>query len=258
MPIEIKDIADFTGIESEDFDKFKEAFNEKYVPKETHAKTLGELNGKLSHEINKTAKEFGVDVESWKGKSTLEALPIFREGIKAKLAEMDGNKSATATELEAKFSGDVEKWKQKATDNGQLLETAKTELATLISTVETDKRQFKIDTHLDKAFAGLKFSDNANEYTRAGFKSAMLGKYKFDLTDEGAPIARDKTGNIVQSKGKAGVSATFDELLGFEIKEAKLESVVDTKKTTTFGAPTNPIAGVKTVEPKRFTPRFVQ
>jgi hypothetical protein len=260
MPIDFKEVAGFTGIEAEDFDTFKEAFNEKFVPKEQHSKTLGELNGKALHELTKTAKELGVEVDDIKGKQLLEAVPVLREKLKGRLAEIEGQKSASAEEIEAKYKADLDKWKQKATDYTQLLETTKSEYEGFKSQVETDKRQFQINTHFDKSLGGLKFSESANEFTRKGFVSTVREKYAFDLSDEGSPVVRGKDGNIIQSKVKAGTPATFDEVLSLELKEAKLEAVVDSKKVPTFVAPAGkvgqPQGGRET--PRRFQPKYAR
>lgn len=258
MSIELKDITAFTGIEAEDIESFKAKFNESYVPKAEHSKAIGEINGKLSHAVKKVGKELGVELDAEDLKKPLtEVLPLFGERVKTRFIELEGQKSATAEEIEAKYKGEVETYKQKVNDYKQLNDTLKSQFEGFKTEVETEKKTFKVATHFDKAFSGLNFAENANEYTRKGFKSEVATKYAFDLNDEGSPVVRDKSGNIVQSKAKAGTPATFDEVLALELKEAKLEKVADSKKVGTFvpNARVSEPSGTNKA-PLRFAPRL--
>ena len=59
---------------------------------------------------------------------------------------------------------------------------------------------------------------------------------------------------------KAGTAATFDEVLANELKEAKLEKVVDSKKVNTF-VPSARVVEVKgggNAAPKRYQPNVLR
>jgi len=260
--LKVEDVLSFIGIEAEDIDGLKEQFNGRYVPKEEHSRTMGELNGKLSHAVKKVAKEVGIefDASDFKDKPLTEVLPLFGERVKTKLTEIEGQKSATAEEIEKKFNERITGLTQKVTDLSQMNDTLKSEYEGFKTDVVTKEKTFKVSTHFDGAFGKLNFAETAGDYAKLGFKSAVASKYKFDLSDEGAPVVRDKDGNIVQSKAKAGTPATFDEVLANELKDAKLEKVVDSKKVGTF-VPSSRVTEAKggaDAQPRRYQPSFIR
>lgn len=258
MSVEVKDITAFTGIEADSIEDFKSKFNESYIPKAEYTKAMGEVNGKLQTAVKKVGKDLGVELETedWK-KPLTEVLPLFGEKVKGRFTELEGAKSATAEEIENKYKGELDTYKQKVNDYKALNETLKSQFEGFKTEVESEKKNFKVSTHFDKAFNGLNFAENANDYARKGFKAAITEKYKFELGDDDKPVVRTPSGEIVQSKAKAGTPATFDEVLANELKEAKLEKVADSKKVGTFvpsARVTDPSGGTK--EPRRFTPRY--
>jgi hypothetical protein len=262
MSIETKEVLAFIGIEADSIDTLKEQFNTKYLPKEEHVKTLGELNGKLTASIKKAGKEVGIELDATdiKDKSLTEIIPLFGERVKGKFTELEGHKSSTAEEIEAKYKGDLSTYQQKVNDLKQLNETLKSQFEGFKTEVETEKKTFKVDSYFDGAFGKLNFAESAGDFAKIGFKATVSQKYRFDLNDEGAPVVRDKEGNIVQSKAKAGTAATFDEVLANELKEAKLEKVVDSKKVNTF-VPSARVVEVKgggNAAPKRYQPNLLR
>jgi regulator of RNase E activity RraB len=261
MPqIEIKEVAEFLNVEAEDFEGLKAAVNEAYVPKKELTKVQGELNGKFEHALKKVAKEIGIDADELKGKPVLEALPLVGEKVKSRFTELEAGKSATAAEIEERFKAEADTYKQKVNDLKALNETLKSQYEGFKTEVESENRAFKINHQFDGVFSKLPFSKTTTEITKRGFKSLLTEKYQFDLSEEGAPVIRDKAGNIVQSKVKAGTPATFEEVFTAELKAEKLDGVVDTNKIPTFAAPasrvTAPSGGGNA--PQRYQPRLAR
>ena len=260
MSVEVKDITAFTGIEADSIEDFKSKFNENYIPKAEYTKAMGEVNGKLQTAVKKVGKDLGVELESedWK-KPLTEVLPLFGEKVKGRFTELEGAKSATTEEIENKYKGELDTYKQKVNDYKTLNETLKSQFEGFKTEVESEKKNFKVSTHFDKAFGGLNFAENVNEYTRNGFRSDVNQKYVFEFGEDNKELVRTANGEIVQSKIKAGTPATYDEVLTMELRTAKvpLEKVADSKKAGIFvpsARVTDPSGGSK--EPRRFTPRY--
>lgn len=236
--MEIKDLTEFLGVTAENINDFKEAFNKKYIFTETHSKTLGEINGKVSHELKKAFKAIGVEVtsEELKEKSLTEIPALISEKVKSRFEELESATKLTKEQIEEKVGKDLSKYKQQLADLTTIHETTKNEYETFKSQVETDKRNFVINTKKSQVIGGLKFSESANEFARKGWEISLSEKYAFDI-DEGRHIVRDGNGNIVPSTVKAGEPASYEEVIEKEFKQSGLGAVTDPKKVTTFVTP---------------------
>ena len=243
MRIELKDFADFVGIELTDdstMDTVKAAFNEKYVPAEKYSTSLGELNGKVSHSIGKAAKELGIELTKDETKDKpLHELPLLLAAkLKGRMDELTNDKSATQEQIEAKYKGDLTAKEQKIADLTALNQGLSTQFEGFKVEVETKERNGKINFVKSDALGKLPWSQTATPIMRKGFEAVIAEKFKFDL-DGDSPVVRDSGGNIVQSKAKAGTAASYEEVIAMEFEASGLKSVADSKKVPTFGA--NPI-----------------
>lgn len=247
MAIEVKDLSSFIGIDITDettVDQVKEAFNAKYVPVETHSKALGELNGQVQHAIKKEFKAIGLEIDAseLKDKTTKDLPSLFANAAKVKFEELESQKGATATEIEAKFKADLEKYKGQLNEKETLLNDVKTQFDGFKTTVETEKRNGKIQGELSKSFGALKFSESVHELAKEGFKAKVSQSFSFDLNEDGKHVVKDKDGNLVTSKLKAGEPASYEEVILSSFKESGLEKVADSNKTTTFVSTPTPVA----------------
>jgi hypothetical protein len=84
-----------------------------------------------------------------------------------------------------------------------------------------------------QALGSLPWSSTATPILRKGFEATIAEKYKFDL-DGDSPVVRDKDGNIVQSKAKAGSPASYEEVIASEFEASGLKAVADSKKVPNF------------------------
>ena len=241
--IELKDFADFVGIELTDdstMDTVKTAFNEKYVPAEKYSTGLGELNGKVSHSIGKAAKELGIELtkDDTKDKPLHELPLILAAKLKGRMDELAGDKSATQEEIENKYKGQLTTFEQKVKDLSELNQSLSTQFEGYKVEVETKERNGKINSVKSEALGKLPWSQTATPILKKGFEATIAEKFKFDL-DGDAPVVRDSAGNIVQSKAKAGAPASYEEVISMEFEASGLKAAADNKKVSTFGA--NPV-----------------
>ncbi len=239
MAIELKDVADFIGIEITEettVDQVKESFNKKYVPTDKHSKALGEVNGIISSATKKAFKDIGIeyDSEELKGMETKDLPSFFATKAKAKFDQYETDKGSTAEQIEEKYKSDIEKYKGQITERDTLLNDVKTQFDTFKTEVGTKERTGKIQGEFAKSIGALKFSESVHELAQEGFKAKLSSTYSFDLNEEGKHVVKDSDGNLITSKVKAGEPATYDEVITTAFKESGLEQVVNPKKTTTF------------------------
>jgi hypothetical protein len=245
MPIELKEFAEFVGVEvnaETTLDTLKTAFNEKYVPVETHKTTLGEVNGKFNHSVTKAAKELGVELskEEIKDKSTHELPLILAAKVAARFADFEGSKTATQAEIEEKFKGKLTAFEQKVKDLEALNSGTATAFEAFKIEVGQKEKSRVINGAKSEALGKLAWSDTASPLLRKGFEAELHDKYIFEVGEDGSQIVRDKDGKQIGSKAKAGTFASFAEVIESEFEATGLKKVVDTKKVTTFVP--NPIA----------------
>lgn len=233
-----KEVLDFIGIEGNDLNTIKEKFNEQYVPLETHNKTLGEVNGKVTHAIKKGFKEIGIEVTSdeLKDVNTVDIPGIYASKVKDRFTDLEGQSKLTKEQMETKLNEDLGKYKQQLEDKNELLSTVQNEYSAFKLQVETDNKNREVNTFKSAAIGELNFSDKVDKYQKKGFFSEIDEGYKFSVED-GKQTIRDKEGKLIQSTVKAGEAATFKEFYEAKFKESGLGAVADTKKVTTFSVP---------------------
>lgn len=266
MPIDANGILkDYIGIEITEEtteDQVKDAFNEKFVPAETHNKKLIEVNKRAAHAINKSFRDVGLEVEKDEiEKVDLFELPnVYAKKYTEKIGELEANKGATEQEIAKKYDKQLESYKTKVSDFEARLSTAQSELETVKTDFATKERSRMIDGFKSQATKSIPWSDNTKEVTKLGFDALLNSKYVFDLSEEGTPIVRGKDGNLIQSKSKAGEPATYDEVISFEFEnEMKdFKKVAEPKKIGKFGASTHvkePTGNGK--QPQKYSPRYL-
>lgn len=107
-----------------------------------------------------------------------------------------------------------------------------TEFNEFKTNVETEKKNFKVNSTIQDAINQLKWDKNVNEFTKKGFVSELKNQYKFDLDDD-RTIVRDQKGNRVYDPNKgASDPLTVQQVFELEAKKAKLweQSEHDGKK----------------------------
>jgi len=236
VELEAKEVLGFIGINDvKDLDDLKAKFNEKYIPSETHNKTLGELNGKFTHAIKKGFKEIGVELTSdeLKDLDTVAVPTLVAEKVKTRFEELESQSKLTKEQMESKLNDDLGKYKKQLTEKEDLLNTLKTEYTDFKTNVENEKKSFVVNSKKQDATKGLTFSDQSSEFEKKGFYYDIDSNYSFAVED-GVEMVRSKDGNPIKSEAKAGEYASFSEFYNTKFKESGLGAVSNPKKVTTF------------------------
>lgn len=257
MKIELKDLAELTGVEITEEttrEEFLNSFNDRYVPSDTHKKKITEINARAAHAINKSFRDAGFELpkEEVEKVDLFELPSVYASKVSSKLQELESNKSATEEEIAKKYEKELTTYKTKAQDLSGQLEQTKNGFEAFKSEVQTKERNFAINTHKSNAMNTLNWSDNANEFIKKGFEATINERYKFDLDEENRPVVRDKEGKIVPSKLKAGDYATYDEVIKTEFSAlTEFQKVVDSKKVPNFAQKAT-VTGQSQIQPKRY------
>lgn len=215
--------------EVESVEAAKEKFQADFIPAKTLTERVGKITGSINSVAPKLFTEFGVTLteEDFKGKKTEEVLQ-FAAG---KAVE---NYKAKITELEARASGQageevIKQWEQRVTKLEKQLneeKSLKTDLSTQFEQfkigVETEKKNGKIQTALEKSLNEIKLDPTVHPLTIEGFKNKVKSNYIIDLEDD-APVIKDaKTGEKLKSNAKAGTFMSIADVLLKEATEANI------------------------------------
>lgn len=193
---------------------------------------IGELHGRYDEDVKSVT-----GIEKSSGEKTYDY-------VKRVLADLK-TKSAGAPDLQS-YENEIATLKsQIANGNGneairQQLKDAQAELATLKTQYEVDKQTWgskekdytnkiagiEIDSHFEKAVAGLKFRAGYPESVQrtllSSAKSAILGAYKPDWVEADGQrimVFRDKNGEILRNKSNSLNPYTASELISEQLKE---------------------------------------
>ena len=234
--IDLKQLNEFAGIEAENFDQFKEQFQQKFVLKENVVKDpeltsqiTGKVMGSQMTKIRQMFKEEGIEFSDEETKTIKKNEDLFNLGLsklKGNLLNQieDVKKSASVgsdqrlQEYEARIAK-IEKEKNdiKAAwkSTGEEFEKYKTEVSNTI-------KQKEIDFRLSKAKELLKLRSKINEAERAGFEAILKNRLKFDLDDSGQLVTMNASGERIKSKVKAGDFMPADEAIQEIVNELGL------------------------------------
>lgn len=234
--IDLKQLNEFAGIEAENFDQFKEQFQQKFVLKENVVKDpdltsqiTGKVMGSQMTKIRQMFKEEGVEFSDEETKTIKKNEELFNLGlskVKGNLLNQieDVKKSASVgsdqrlQEYEARIAkiekekNDIKSaWKS----TGEEFEKYKLEVSNTI-------KQKEIDFRLSKAKESLKLRSKINEAERAGFEAILKNRLKFDLDDSGQLVTMNANGERIKSKVKAGDFMPADEAIQEIVNELGL------------------------------------
>lgn len=267
MEIEVKQIAEFLGVDAKDFAEFKTKFGAKFITKKEAAEDeeiIGPLNsrivGKVSGTINTILKrEAGLSNEDLEGKKYEEAIALAFSKMKD---EIKGLKE-TATK------GGDEKIKEWETKYEKLNTTLKEEkeakelLQKTLQEKETDYtgkiKSLKVNSILSEA--KKKVSDKLIEMSKEQqffFDNKIKESLKIELDDKESVIVMGADGKRIQNVNKAG---DFLDLEGAILKIAQEEKyvkqnaggAVSPNVITTKKEVTNPVDTGRKVHPNAIT-----
>ena len=218
--MEFAEIKQFLGLpeEVDSLDKFKEHFNSSYISKDkahlddqVKSKATGDVLRRISSKVANELGDFGIKTSDFEGKPFEEVVSIAAANAKQRIQELtetQGKPDKRYQDLEVQF-GTIK----------QERDQYKTKLEETIGTFETFKAQkdnevktWKVGIKLQDVRSKIPFVDGLTDIQRKGFES-VLGEYQFDLDETDNLIVKDKNGNFVPSKQKAGAFADAYEVM---------------------------------------------
>lgn len=233
---EFKQLCEFTGIEAENLDQFKEQFQSKFIVKENVIKDpeltdkiYGKIMGSQMTKIRQMFKEEGVEFSEDETKSVKKNDELFMLGLNklkgsfVNQIEEVKKTSTTGTDDRLKdYEAKLQKLEKEKNDiknawksTGEEFEKYKFDVA---NTIKNKEIEFK----LSKAKEVLKMRPKINDAERAGFEAIMRNKLKFDLDDNGQLVTLNANGERIKSKVKAGDFMPAEEALQDIINELGL------------------------------------
>lgn len=248
-PEVVEKVFSFLGIENvEDAEKFQQEFNGKFVPlAEAHAypdvagRVLGRRMGEITSRLAEFGKTFGMDVtfDQLKEKKVEDVLTMYTDTLKTKFTELqDASKSGTDKRINdlAKALEDKEKtylqYKEQLEKLSGEYDAFKQESANNI-------KSFKINHQLEDLKGRIAWVDGINDVQRVGFDTLLKSNYVFDLDEAGKLLVKDKGGNLIPKKDKAGAFSEPADILDMlaDMNGLKKKNNADNnKKSVTFVA----------------------
>lgn len=236
MPIELKDVASYLGIDSDNMEDFKAKFSEKYFTDDNIAEStafkeeIGRITGKITGAVKQAAKKLNVEIDWTKENPTGKTVESYLDVVINKTGERFStmeteferkaaqSKDERAAELEKKF----EVYKKKYEDT-------ETQLKAVSSTLEAERNEFKtnlkkekINVRKSELFRGLTFKDAITDVEKVGFNSIIESAYNFDIDETDTLVITAKDGSPVWNKEKASEKMTPAKVLEQEAVKQNL------------------------------------
>lgn len=233
MPIELKPILTFLGMdekEVDDFDKFKTAFQSKFDTQENffnspmYKSKKAEINGSFITAMRKKALANGVEI-------TDDELNI-SEGVKmepTKVADylfekFNENHKQTVSKIKSEYEANAGKGSKEWQEKYELAEKKAKELETLNEQIksgfENEKKNFageikkvKLQTKKADLFKTLSFKKDITPLEQAGFTSIFENKYDLQLDDKDEIFITDKAGNRIANPATHGAFKSPQDVL---------------------------------------------
>ena len=233
---DLKQFCEFTGIEAENFDQFKEQFQSKFIVKENVIKDpeitdkiYGKIMGSQMTKIRQMFKEEGVEFTEDETKTIKKndellvlGLSKLKGGFINQIEDVKKSTTVGADQRLQEYETRIAKIEKEKNDikaawksTGEEFERYKLDMASSLKNKEVDFR-------LAKAKETLKMRPKINEAERAGFEAILKNRLKFDLDDNGQLITMNANGERIKSKVKAGDFMPAEEAMQDIINELGL------------------------------------
>lgn len=233
---DLKSFCEFTGIEAENFDQFKEQFQSKFIVKENVIKDpeitdkiYGKIMGSQMTKIRQMFKEEGVEFTEEETKAIKKndellvlGLNKLKGGFINQIEDVKKSNTVGADQRLSEYEARIAKIEKEKNDikaawksTGEEFEKYKFEMASSL-------KQKEVDFRLAKAKETLKMRPKINEAERAGFEAILKNRLKFDLDDNGQLITMNANGERIKSKVKAGDFMPAEEAMQDIINELGL------------------------------------
>jgi len=274
--MESKDIIEFLGYNPEEvksIEDLKSKFNTEFVrasnineDSEAIKPILGKVYGTLEHEIRKSVKNSGVeiDLDSDEFKSLKKVNDklsyVVKKVAEKKDSEINEYKSLSQKGGEEK----VQEWQTKYEKLKKSKEDADNMIGSLTNEYESFKQKangeiknVKLDVLKKDVISKVKFKQDISDFEKKGYMATIQEKYVFDLDENEQLTVLDKNGNKIPSQKVHGTFKTAQEILEEEALAGKLYQVNEaaTKQRPTinkFGAieQTKPSSPTRRIAPR--------
>jgi len=218
--MELAEIKQFLGLpdEVDSLDKFKEHFNSSYISKDkahlddtVYNKAAGDVLRRVGSKVSQNFGDFGIKTTDFEGKNFYEVLDGLGASVKTKfqeLQESQGKPDKRYADLETQFNT----VKQEKDQYKSKLDEVVGQFDQFKAQKDNEVKTWKVGIKLNDVKSQIPFVDGLTDIQRKGFES-VLSEYQFDLDEKENLIVKDKSGNFVPSKQKAGSFADALELM---------------------------------------------
>jgi hypothetical protein len=234
--IDLKQLNEFAGIEAENFDQFKEQFQQKFVLKENVVKDpdltsaiTGKVMGSQMTKIRQMFKEEGIEITEEETKTIKKNEELFQLGMNKlkgtfinQIEDVKKSSALGSDERLREYETRIQKIEKEKNDIKAAWKSTGEEFEKYKSDISTAMKQKEIDYKVSKAKESLKLRAKINEAERAGFESILKNRLKFDMDDTGSLIIMNANGERIKSKVKAGDFMPAEEAMQEIVNELGL------------------------------------
>lgn len=245
--MELKDIFDYVGVEAENVDDFKKAFDAKFLTRENamsdpdiKSKITGAMAGGITTHLRRTAKDnFGFEVskDEIEGKKIEDIVDMIvttaKTGYETKINDLSEQVKTTpkAEEISKEWEEKYNKVLGEKSNFESLLTETKTAFDEFKTNVETEKKTGAINHKVESMLGGLEWSEQTNDFTKTGFLAEMGKSYSLDLNEKG-DLQIKKDGNLIPNPAKHGDFLSPSDVYKQEAEKNKLLKAPNAKSGT--------------------------
>lgn len=233
---DLKQFCEFTGIEAESFDQFKEQFQSKFIVKdnvikdpEITDKIYGKIMGSQMTKIRQMFKEEGVEFTEEETKAIKKndellvlGLTKLKGGFINQIEDVKKSNSVGTDQRLQEYEARIAKIEKEKNDIKAAWKSTGEEFEKYKFDMASNLKQKEVDFRLSKAKETLKMRPKINEAERAGFEAILKNRLKFDLDENGQLVTMNATGERIKSKVKAGDFMPAEEAMQDIINELGL------------------------------------
>ena len=234
--IDLKQLNEFAGIEAENFDQFKEQFQQKFVLKENVVKDpdltsaiTGKVMGSQMTKIRQMFKEEGIEITEEETKTIKKNEELFALGMNKlkgsfinQIEDVKKSNALGSDERLREYEARIQKIEKEKNDIKSAWKSTGEEFEKYKSEISTAMKNKEIDYKVSKAKESLKLRAKINEAERAGFESILKNRLKFDMDDSGSLVIMNANGERIKSKVKAGDFMPAEEAMQEIVNELGL------------------------------------
>jgi hypothetical protein len=259
-------LSEFMGInpeEVESLDQAKQQFNGTFISRaeafkdpEISSKVAGKITGSIETTLKSTFSDFDWSQEELKGKKIEEKIKAVAGFIGGKMGELSESVKTAASgdvlKVKEEYESQILDWKKKYSDLNGLHTNLKGEYENTIQSYKTKEEQDAIRSEYDSAFKDVPFSPDfiADNLKVKGFTAEFASQFKL-AREDGKVLVKDKDGNNLPSKEKAGEFMNVQEALKTFAASANVlqKSPAAGKSTGVSFTPPVPASGTNAPKP---------